>query len=331
MIFTMNTNNTDPIDALSSFREEIAPQHLPYFLESPLAQKIGWRFVGLVGLNAWRAGKITLSESLSNFLPAKYKNEKTKQVIWAYVDGKLEHVFQSRKLYERGAISLFGRPFSPINPSLFREWFALFKTLAEAIVTDQYHARELIKRDSIVIDGGAFIGAFSMFAATLAPEGHVYSFEPTLATYMVLQKNAAGYSNITTIHRALGSKSEEKELIINPDVPAANTLCDSGMMSETTPTSFKNKENIRITTIDEFVKTHSISRVDFIKLDTEGYEARILEGAKETIRTYKPAMAMSSYHHCGDAASLPAVITAICPDYKWKLNKGLEEDLLFWV
>ncbi|MCX7998577.1 MAG: FkbM family methyltransferase, partial [Leptospiraceae bacterium] len=73
-----------------------------------------------------------------------------------------------------------------------------------------------------------------------------------------------------------------------------------------------------------------IKQVDFIKIDTEGAEKEIIKGAKETIRKFKPRMAIAAYHLPDDKEKIPELVLSIRDDYKFKLvNKG-EEDLFFF-
>jgi hypothetical protein len=89
--------------------------------------------------------------------------------------------------------------------------------------------------------------------------------------------------------------------------------------------------NVRVITIDDFVKENNFPRVDFIKIDTEGYEAQILKGAKETIKKFKPTMVMAAYHNRSDKELLPEIVKSIDSSYKHKLIKHFEEDLIFYV
>jgi hypothetical protein len=83
-------------------------------------------------------------------------------------------------------------------------------------------------------------------------------------------------------------------------------------------------------TLDDFVKEHNIERVDFIKIDTEGSEREIIKGARETIKNFKPRMAIAAYHLPDDKEVIPELVLSIRDDYRFKLvNKG-EEDLFFY-
>ena len=52
----------------------------------------------------------------------------------------------------------------------------------------------------------------------------------------------------------------------------------------------KIKENCKIITIDNFVKLNQLARIDFIKIDVEGYEYKVLKGAIETIKKFSPTI-----------------------------------------
>ena len=53
---------------------------------------------------------------------------------------------------------------------------------------------------------------------------------------------------------------------------------------------------MKSTTIDKFVEENNIEKIDYIKMDVEGAERNILEGAIKTIRKFKPSLAIAIYH-----------------------------------
>lgn len=76
----------------------------------------------------------------------------------------------------------------------------------QIIISDQYCAREFIKDNAILIDAGANIGIFSLFAHSLTPNGKIYSFEPNKKTFSILQKNIIENNLSNTVlvfHQAL--------------------------------------------------------------------------------------------------------------------------------
>lgn len=77
---------------------------------------------------------------------------------------------------------------------------------------------------------------------------------------------------------------------------------------------------MKVTTVDNFLKTSDLPSVDFIKMDVEGFESRILTGAKETLKEQSPKLAVCVYHRGNDLITLPAIILSANPNYKLYLR-----------
>jgi hypothetical protein len=72
--------------------------------------------------------------------------------------------------------------------------------------------------------------------------------------------------------------------------------------------------------IDDYVARQGLTRVDFIKMDIEGAEDAALSGAAETIRRFRPKLAISAYHKPDDMIVLPRRIRSILPAYSFYLE-----------
>ena len=70
------------------------------------------------------------------------------------------------------------------------------------------------------------------------------------------------------------------------------------------------------TTVDVTVKELGLERVDFVKMDIEGSERLALRGAADTLRRFRPEMALCTYHRYDDAEVHPEVVLDIRPDYE---------------
>lgn len=82
----------------------------------------------------------------------------------------------------------------------------------------------------------------------------------------------------------------------------------------------KYSENTITLTIDDLVKDTIKEGVNFIKMDIEGAEVPALEGARETIRTYGPKLAIAAYHKADDLFVIPSLIMDIRDDYSFYLD-----------
>jgi FkbM family methyltransferase len=221
-------------------------------------------------------------------------------------------------------VTLYGKSF--FIP--FENYEDFIDVVEQVIISDQYHTKQYLKSDSIVIDAGANMGVFSAFAARACPQGTIYGFEPSSYTFEVLSKNMAAYPNAKPALSGLGDISTEKNILIYPNSTMGNIMEDSAR----TPLIFKehieHSESVKVITIDDFVKTNDIKKVDFIKIDTEGYEAKILQGAAETIKKYRPVIAMSAYHTPADKEILPQIVKTMAPEYRCDYLVENEEEFI---
>lgn len=199
-------------------------------------------------------------------------------------------------------VSLFGKPFVVLNGEIGD----LTEQVRQIIGCNQYHI-ELIKDNDIVVDAGANMGVFSVYAAVAHPHATVLAFEPAQLVFDVLKENTKYYPNIRVFGCGLGEEEKQASLALTRE-NGANFIGDGGVP-------------IEIKTID------GLGRVDFIKIDTEGYEANILKGARETIKEWKPVIAMSAYHKPKDKKELPELLSSFIP-YECKLHHDAEEDLI---
>jgi FkbM family methyltransferase len=141
-----------------------------------------------------------------------------------------------------------------------------------------------INPGNVVMDLGANIGYYSLIASKyIGHEGHVFSFEASPKVYESLCKNCSlGNKNISHFNLAIADK--EGKLKFN--LPQNPQEQGSGSLS-TNNTGDIEVESI---SIDQFVQTENITRLDFIKMDIEGAEVKAFLGMKETISKYKPKM-----------------------------------------
>ena len=162
-----------------------------------------------------------------------------------------------------------------------------------------------------VIDGGAHVGVFTRYALQRGA-ARVIAIEPEPTNIACLEANLS-------VEIAAGQVQLVKAGIWNEKTYL--TLSDSRENSaghsfvRDVPDSSK-LPGLPVVKLDEIVEQLRLDRVDFIKLDIEGAERRALEGARETIRRFKPRMAISSYHMHDDPAAISAVVSKARPGYK---------------
>jgi FkbM family methyltransferase len=145
--------------------------------------------------------------------------------------------------------------------------------------------------NDVFVDVGAHIGSYTIPVAKKAQK--VIAFEPHKYTFELLTKNIAlnHLTNIEAYNIAVSKKcgslsfSYEKE-------PTYSRIIDADQSSNTTVTNNAKRpdtNNIHlVNTIDLDSVLLKEDRVDWIKIDVEGHELDVLEGAMQTIRMHKP-------------------------------------------
>ncbi|MBL7817131.1 MAG: FkbM family methyltransferase [Saprospiraceae bacterium] len=143
---------------------------------------------------------------------------------------------------------------------------------------------EEVKPNFTVLDIGANIGLFSLLGSKLVGNGgRIISFEPSKKTFDACSANLAlnGCTNVTVEQLALGD-TEGGIFMGNADNDALNFV---------DPNNAKG-EQVRLTTLDNYLKINNIQKVDFIKIDIEGAEYLCFKGAIELLTTHKPKIIM---------------------------------------
>lgn len=166
-----------------------------------------------------------------------------------------------------------------------------------------------------VIDGGSCFGDIALqFSEATGEHGHVYAFEFIKDNIELLSKNLMLNPElsrrITLIDQPLWSDSDSNLYIIEKGAA-------SQVVSEE-PSTYSQR--ICTTSIDDLVQSHKIPKIDFIKLDIEGAELECLQGAKNTIQTFKPKLAICLYHNIEHFVSIPKLVKQLVPEYNLYLN-----------
>jgi FkbM family methyltransferase len=144
-------------------------------------------------------------------------------------------------------------------------------------------AARVVRRDMTVVDAGANIGLYTaLFSRIVGSSGNVIAIEPDSDNFAALL--AAGKDNLWTnveCHEcALNDKSEPLTLSQDP--------CNSGnhaLAKYPLPSALAKSQTVKGRSLDELVGGR---RVDFIKIDVQGWELRVLQGAREILGSRKP-------------------------------------------
>lgn len=177
----------------------------------------------------------------------------------------------------------------------------------------------------IILDGGVseYIDSQIAFIKTIGIDGKYFGFEPDPVGFCKAYesiKKLAPYANYEIIPLGLWHKRDK--------------LLFEIIGLGTRATEIKNEYAIEcdVLSIDEFVESRNLNKVDFIKLDVEGAEFNALKGAIKTITKFRPKLAISVYHKLQDIYFIPLFLKDICIDYEFYLghhHSSLFETILY--
>jgi len=183
-----------------------------------------------------------------------------------------------------------------------------------------------IPEDAIVIEGGVFKGEISKkILYFLGNSGKIYGFDVHGDRFV--SENLKQDSRLQIFSYALW---KEKTTLYFPADFEKFTPGGTYVVPQKQP----NTIEVPAISIDEFVSSRNISKVNFIKMDIEGAELEALEGAKETIKEFKPQMAIAVYHELSHYYKIPLYIKGIYPGYKIffeHYSSGFDESIMYFI
>ncbi len=211
--------------------------------------------------------------------------------------------------------------------------YAFVEALSQGRIYEQELVEEVlapfIRESHVILDVGAHAGSHSLIYSALNPDAQIYAYEPQRALHELLKFNIAIQKcyNIIPIAAALGNKHCTAQMHATiPDGPNCNMPINSTDMF-----NFGGRqlgvggEPVQIYTLDDI--WHACTPpVDFIKIDVEGFENFVVDGARNLIRhcspviffehnEKRPTVYMDGYYN-----PAPSILTAL-KEYNYRLKE----------
>lgn len=217
-------------------------------------------------------------------------------------------ILGSLDLYYIDGIRLHAHPLSILNTFLLEQYRCPRANIG-------------VKSGDLTIDAGGCWGDTALYFARESAQ--VFCFECIPSNVAIITENIRLNpdlsSKIRVVQKAVWRRSSEKFM-----------FSDFGPGSKVSPGELGIE--VETQTIDDFVSSSSLARVDFIKMDIEGSEPEALIGAKQTILNHRPSMAISLYHDLTHFASIPNWLAELDLGYRFYLDHFTtheEETVLF--
>jgi FkbM family methyltransferase len=135
----------------------------------------------------------------------------------------------------------------------------------------------LMPEEPVVIDVGFHDGASTDAILRARPAARVTGFDPSRFARKSYQQRFADDSRVTFVN--VGLSSAPGELLLHDYENMCNSLAARKEMVSQIPITY----TVPITTLDLYAREHSIERVDYLKIDAEGYDLHVLEGARDLL------------------------------------------------
>ena len=140
-----------------------------------------------------------------------------------------------------------------------------------------------------ILDVGANTGQYAQELRKIKYEGEIISFEPISSVFKVLKNNLKSDPKCTAKNFALGDINETKTINIAKNLASSSFFSRAKHLEESAKqTEYISEEKVEIKVLDSVFDTLcSANDIVFLKLDTQGYEKNILNGAKESLKKIK--------------------------------------------
>ncbi len=142
--------------------------------------------------------------------------------------------------------------------------------------------QKYIPLGGVVVDAGACLGDHTApYSQFVGPSGTVLAFEPNPTAFECLKHNMKAYENVTVFNLGLGAF---------PGVLGIKSNDNLGMARLTAG----GAGQISVVTLDSF----NLGKLDFMKMDVEGFEPQVIAGARETLRRCRPVLLVEIQKEC---------------------------------
>lgn len=137
---------------------------------------------------------------------------------------------------------------------------------------------------TVIYDIGANVGTWTLLAKAVLPTTRVHAFEPIEAHAEEYLRNTAALSDVVLHQTALGTDTGSALIHITSVSDASSLLPLTEEGARTWRLAEARQQRVPVASLDEYVRRHVLPAPDLIKLDVQGYELKVLEGADVCLR-----------------------------------------------
>jgi FkbM family methyltransferase len=167
-----------------------------------------------------------------------------------------------------------GSSFAFVHPSRYYryQWPDGLAHVQRLMLAKYQDGEVKIRQGDVVMEAGANVGEFTSAAASLASQ--VISFEPDPVAYECLAHNVSRLANVRVLRQALGNEVGSVDFYLSTEG------ADSSIIE---PDTWSEKVSVPCTTLSEAIREQGLAKVGFLKVEAEGFEPEILQGAETVL------------------------------------------------
>lgn len=173
----------------------------------------------------------------------------------------------------------------------------------------------------VFIDVGAHRGTYIEWCLSNS-NAKVVAFEPLPIPYKNLRLKYSGDRRVILYNVALGRKKTKSKITFNGDFDPTASLSNTVFKVPGVGTRHSKHLIVEVDTLDgisnELIRQRKIASIDLIKIDTEGFEGEVLEGARSVLQKYKPKAVIMEWnrHQLYSGLTLLKLSEFFFPEYQ---------------
>jgi FkbM family methyltransferase len=231
---------------------------------------------------------ITVGRSLMRIGVSGYIPDFVTKWYWRYMHFAMKSAHT--RVFTSNGSKLICDPNDPVDMAM------LFGSYERS--TTQLLMREL-QPGMVFFDVGAHIGYYTCLAARLVgSRGRVIAFEPHSRNVALLRNNVAvnGYDHVTVVNKAVSDR-QERALLYEHEAWGSHSLYQF-------PSAFTGRTfDVETVSLDHFMASQQLNRVDMIKIDAEGAEVSVLNGMQNLLSKFPNVKIIIEFYPDAQAAS----------------------------
>jgi len=161
----------------------------------------------------------------------------------------------------------------------------VFLGLGALGVIPKWYISMYLPKNPIILEAGACFGEDSVEMAKLWTNSKIYAFEPINETYKKLKQNTNSCKNIFCYNLALSDHNGITKMFVGGD--SSSILKPKEHHKFYPEVTFDTTQKVETLTLDSWAEKNNVKKIDFLWLDMQGAELKVLKASKKILKTVK--------------------------------------------